>query len=152
MKSQHHIPTSYPNIISQYEIQNKIEPPNPYTPHTTSTPSHPKTTMYVKHTYEQLRILHPSIIPFTVGQTELSCTPSGNVFRKMKTGFWKEIENKNNHSKGYNVILIEKKQYTRAKLMLYAHDQISLKDKNVNIYHINNDRLDCTIDNLTTTY
>ncbi len=85
----------------------------------------------------------------TINTTELVCTSSGQVFRKMKSGSWKEVLNKRNHNKGYNVILIGKKQYTRAKLILYALHKINLEDKYTNIYHINGDRLDCSIKNLT---
>ena len=117
----------------------------------TSYSSSSKPTMYVKHTYESLRTMHPHLISFTIDSTELACTQGGQLFRKMKSQHWKEVENKKNHSKGYNVILINKSQYTRAKVILYAHGKISLEDKNVNIYHINGNRLDCTIDNLTLT-
>lgn len=79
------------------------------------------------------------------------CTDKGTIFRKMKTGYWKEIVNKKNHNKGYNVILVDKKQYSRSKLILFAYNKISLENKNKNIYHKNSDRLDCRLDNLTMT-
>lgn len=111
------------------------------------------TNMYEKYTERELYECYSSkdimIYSCTINKTQLLCTSSGKIFRKMKSGSWKEIENKNNHSKGYNVILIDKKQYTRAKLILYAVNKINLKDKRVNIYHINGNRLDCNIENLT---
>lgn len=79
---------------------------------------------------------------------EFICDQKGNMYRKMKSGYWKEIENKINHKKGYNVILINKKQYSRAKLMLYAQNCIKLNDKYINIYHKNKNKLDCSINNL----
>ncbi len=66
----------------------------------------------------------------------------------MKSKFWKKVENKNNHNKGYNVILINKKQYMRAKLILYAFKDINLDEKHVNIHHANGNRLDCGLVNL----
>ena len=82
--------------------------------------------------------------------TELVCVPNnGNIYRKMKSGFWKKIENHQNHNKGYNVILINKKQYARSKLILHCLNKINLESRNVNIYHINGDRLDCKSNNLT---
>lgn len=81
-------------------------------------------------------------------QTELLCCEDGTIFRKMKSGNWKQIANKENHKKGYNVILINKKQYMRAKIILHAMGKLSLNDKYVNIYHVNKDKLDCSFSNL----
>ena len=82
-------------------------------------------------------------------ETKFICSSEGLLFRKMKTGFWKEIQNTKNHAKGYNVIIVNKKQYSRAKLILFACNKINLDDKNKNIYHKNQDKLDCKIENLT---
>lgn len=82
-------------------------------------------------------------------ETHFICSTQGLLFRQMKTGYWKEIQNTKNHAKGYNVILVNKKQYSRAKLILFAFNKINLDDKNKNIYHINMNKLDCNIDNLT---
>lgn len=86
---------------------------------------------------------------FSINETRFICTTRGLLFRRMKTGYWKEIQNTKNHAKGYNVILVNKKQYSRAKLILFAFNKINLDDKNTNIYHKNMDRLDCKLDNLT---
>ncbi len=105
--------------------------------------------MYEKKTYEEIMRNNSELKEINIDNTHLIIHSfSGEIFRKMKSGFWKKIENKCNHNKGYNVILINKKQYTRAKLILYAQDKIKLSDKNVNIYHKNNDRLDCCMNNL----
>lgn len=89
------------------------------------------------------------VIEFQIGdKTALICCEDGSLYRKMKSGNWKKIENKENHKKGYNVILIDKKQYMRAKLVLYALDRVSLDDKNINICHLNKDKLDCSFSNL----
>ena len=105
--------------------------------------------MYEKKSLEELRSNNNGLIMFTIHGTELACNRTGHMFRKMKSGNWKEIMNKKNHAKGYNVVLVSKKQYSRSKLILYAQNKISLDDKNTNIYHINKDRLDCHMDNLT---
>lgn len=87
---------------------------------------------------------------FSVNDVHFICNMDrGDLFRKMKTGYWKEIQNTNNHAKGYNVVLVGKKQYSRAKLILFACNKINLTDKNRNIYHKNMNRLDCSIENLT---
>ena len=110
--------------------------------------------MYTKKTKEQIFKENGNIrlVEFTIKSENVSsdfiCDESGKIFRKMKTGYWKEVTNKSNHSKGYNVILVNKKQYTRARLILYGIKKINLYDKSVIINHINNDKLDCNINNL----
>lgn len=84
-----------------------------------------------------------------VETTSLICTISGDIYRKMKSGNWKQVKNCINHNCGYNVILINKKQYTRAKIILYSQGGIKLEDKHVNIFHKNQNRLDCHLNNLT---
>lgn len=81
--------------------------------------------------------------------TKLICICDGTIYREMKSGFWKQIENKRNHNKGYNVILIKKRQYMRSKIMLMSQQRINPSQKNINIYHINGNRLDCGVTNLT---
>lgn len=89
------------------------------------------------------------LIEFSVNNSHFICSSKGLLFRQMKTGYWKEVKNTKNHVKGYNVILVNKKQYSRAKLILFAYNKINLDDKNKNIYHKNMNRLDCNLDNLT---
>lgn len=109
--------------------------------------------MCEKYTYEELvnklKQNEERYKIILISKTSLICTTNGEIYRKMKSGNWKEIKNCINHSCGYNVILIEKKQYTRAKLILYSQGGIKLQDKNINIFHINQNRLDCHLDNLT---
>ena len=94
------------------------------------------------------KILYEFEINSTTTPFEFICDQQGNIFRKMKSGYWKKIENNPNHQKGYNMILVNKKQYSRAKLMLYAQKEIGLDEKGLVIYHKNNDKLDCNIHNL----
>uniref|UniRef100_A0AB39JCS1 HNH nuclease domain-containing protein n=1 Tax=Florenciella sp. virus SA2 TaxID=3240092 RepID=A0AB39JCS1_9VIRU len=89
------------------------------------------------------------VIEFTLNGQEFICSKNGDIYRKMKTNYWKEIINKSNHAKGYNMILIKNKQYSRAKIILYAFDKINLNDKYINIYHLNKNKLDCSISNLS---
>lgn len=101
---------------------------------------------------------HENNISFRYFTTELTresrdilCNELGEVYRKMKTGCWKKVENKMNHKKGYNVILVGKKQYMRSKIVALAFGKVSEKyahDKYINICHVNQDRLDCKITNL----
>ena len=104
-----------------------------------------KEIMYTKYSEDKSTNLHE----FSINETQFICTKNGLLFRKMKTGYWKEIKNTKNHVKGYNVILVNKKQYSRAKLILFAYNKINLDDKNKNIYHKNLNRLDCHLENLT---
>ena len=64
--------------------------------------------MYKKLTLEQLREMNKNCTYFQVHDTEMACDNMGKLYRKMKSGFWKEIENKKNHIKGFNVILVSK--------------------------------------------
>ena len=110
--------------------------------------------MYTKCTKEEIYttedVSRDEAHEVNIQGTELVCIPvNGNIYRKMKSGFWKRIENKQNHNMGYNVILVNKKQYMRAKLILFCLNKINLETRNVNIYHINGDRLDCKMDNLS---
>ena len=111
--------------------------------------------MYTKLNIEELRSeLTNNGLTYNmikIDSYEFICCNDGNIFRKMKSGNWKIIENKSNHKKGYNVILINKKQYSRAKLIMYSMGKLELSEKNKNIYHINKDKLDCSFTNLSLT-
>ena len=104
-----------------------------------------KDVLYAKFSRDEKEKLHE----FSVNEKCFICSARGMLFRQMKTGYWKEIKNTKNHAKGYNVILVNKKQYSRAKLILFAFNKINLYDKHKNIYHKNMNRLDCGLDNLS---
>jgi hypothetical protein len=78
--------------------------------------------------------------------TELKVFNNGKIMRKMSD--WKEIKNTANQNKGYNVILINKKQYMRSKIIVNAFRQIPLDDKTIYICHKDNDKLNASIKNL----
>ena len=82
-----------------------------------------------------------------IDETELKVYNNGTILRKMKHD-WKEIKNNANQSKGYNVILINKKQYMRSKIISNAFLNIPLDDKTIYICHKDNDKLNNSIDNL----
>lgn len=110
--------------------------------------------MYEKLTKKEVMTKHfrgknERVQEFSLNETSFLCDAEGLLFRKMKSGYWKEIKNTNNHIKGYNVIVVNKKQYSRAKLILFAFNKINLNDKHKNIYHKNMNRLDCKLNNLT---
>jgi hypothetical protein len=73
--------------------------------------------------------------------TELKVYSNGTIFRKMKSNNWKEIENKANHIKGYNVILINKKQYMRSKIIAFAFHDKDLYDKTFFVCHKENNKI-----------
>ena len=105
--------------------------------------------MYVKQTHEVVMRMCKIPIELCVQHTNLIVDlSSGEIYRKMKTGNWKKVENKPNHAKGYNVILIDKKQHMRSKIILCANKQINIDQKHINIHHLNGNRLDCRIENL----
>ena len=66
--------------------------------------------------------------------------------RKMSD--WKEIKNTANQNKGYNVILINKKQYMRSKIIVNAFRKIPLDDKSIYICHKDSDKLNASLKNL----
>jgi hypothetical protein len=84
----------------------------------------------------------------TIKNTELECNEDGTIYRKMKSGKWKEIPNRSNQSKGYNVILIDKKQYMRSQIIAHAFLEYSLDDKTKFIYHLDLNKLNCSKNNL----
>jgi hypothetical protein len=82
--------------------------------------------------------------------TRLQVYHDGKIERLMKSGNWKVVENNVNHRHGYNVIMINTVQYTRARIVAYAYlNTTSLTNKSIVIHHKNKDRLDCSVDNLS---
>ena len=82
----------------------------------------------------------------TIDETELKVFKNGAIQRKMSN--WKEIKNTANQNKGYNVILINKKQYMRSKIIANTFLKIPLDDKSIYICHKDNDKLNCSLKNL----
>jgi hypothetical protein len=74
---------------------------------------------------------------------------SGEIERKMKAGSWKFIPNTVNHSQGYNVICINKKQYMRSRIIYLAYMPQESTDKKILMHHLDGDRLNCSVENLS---
>jgi hypothetical protein len=81
-----------------------------------------------------------------IDETKLKVFKNGTIERKMTN--WKEIKNTANQNKGYNVILINKKQYMRSKIIANTFLKIPLDDKSIYICHKDNDKLNCSLKNL----
>jgi len=82
--------------------------------------------------------------------TRLRVYPDGSIERCMKLGNWKYVQNKVNHRHGYNVIMINSVQYTRARIVAYAFlNMISLTNKSIVLHHKDANRLNCSVDNLS---
>ena len=80
---------------------------------------------------------------------------NGSIKRKMKSGKWKEIKNNINHNRGYNVIMINKRQFTRNQIIAHVFMNYDLfdKDNNKNKMIINKDKnkLNSCVSNLMIT-
>ena len=84
-----------------------------------------------------------------VDGSEFRVFTTGMIERKMKSGTWKEIPNTMNHSQGYNVICINKKQYMRSRLIFLAFMNTNVPEKKMLMHHLDGDRLNCSVDNLS---
>lgn len=80
--------------------------------------------------------------------TTLRVHSSGMIERQLKSGNWKVIQNTANHNQGYNVIVINKKQFMRSRLMGNVFMNMDLQDKRV-MHHKDANRLNCALDNLS---
>ena len=84
-----------------------------------------------------------------VDGSEFRVYKTGMIERKMKSGMWKEIPNTMNHSQGYNVICINKKQYMRSRLIFLAFMNDVNPEKKILMHHLDGDRLNCSLDNMS---
>lgn len=77
---------------------------------------------------------------------------NGKIIRKMKSGKWKEIKNSSNHKEGYNVIMINGRQFTRNQLIAHIfmnydiYDKTNMKNKMITFKDKN--KLNCSTSNL----
>jgi hypothetical protein len=91
-----------------------------------------------------------SVIEVTIAGIRLKVNANGSIERCMKSGNWKLIENTANHRLGYNVIMIDGTQYTRSRIVGFTFLGIrTLTDKSVVMHHKDNNRLNCSVDNLS---
>lgn len=84
----------------------------------------------------------------TIRSSTFDVESNGNIKRKLKSGKWKTINNNANHNKGYNVILINKKQFMRSKIIAHAFLNLNINENIYLIYHIDGDKLNNSICNL----
>ena len=87
---------------------------------------------------------------FKIRSTQLRAYTDGRIERWMKSGRWKEIKNTMNHAQGYNVILIDKKQYMRGRVIGAAFLGIDAENKNMVVFHIDGNRMNTNLANLST--
>ena len=86
-------------------------------------------------------------VKLEIDDSILKVCPTGEIYR-FKNNEWKIIEDTQNHIKGYNVILIDKKQYMRSKIVACAFLNHDLYDNTVFICHKDNDKMNSELNNL----
>ena len=89
------------------------------------------------------------IIEIKVINTLFRVKKTGEIERQMRSGNWKFIKNSPNHNQGYNVILVDKKQIMRSRIIAYAFMGIELFNKKNIIFHKDDNRLNCNVENLS---
>lgn len=83
----------------------------------------------------------------TVNGQVLMVYRCGDIYRLMKNGDWKFIENTDN-SHGYNIVNCCKKRYRRHRIIAYAYLNLDIDDLTQEIDHINGNRICNHVDNL----
>ncbi len=81
-----------------------------------------------------------------IGSTLLRVYANGTIERYRHQ--WHVIENTSNHTKGYNVIMIDKKQYMRSRIVCHVFKNMNLSSKYV-IHYLDDNKLNCSVDNLS---
>ena len=80
---------------------------------------------------------------------------NGKIKRKMKSGKWKEIKNNKNHNHGYNVIMINKRQFVRSQIIAHIFLNYNMFNKEINknkmITYKDKNRVNCCASNLLIT-
>jgi hypothetical protein len=82
-----------------------------------------------------------------IQDTLLRVYDDGEIERFCKTK-WSKIKNTSNHKKGYNVIMIDNKQYMRSRIVCHVFNNLNLSSKYV-IHYLDDDKLNCNIQNLS---
>lgn len=82
-----------------------------------------------------------------INDTYLKVNSNGDIKRLMKSGNWKLIPNFCNHNNGMNVIMIDKKQYTRSKILGCIYYGLNI-NKNYVCKFKDKNRMNCDIKNL----
>lgn len=87
-------------------------------------------------------------VSVTVNSQKFMVYRCGDVWRLLKNGDWRFVENTANHNKGYNQIGCNGKSYMRHRIIAYAYLNLDIDDTTNQIDHINGNRLCNHIDNL----
>ena len=83
------------------------------------------------------------------GGSKLKCYDDGKIFRWFPASkIWKEINNVANTSEGYNAIGIEGQIIKRHRLICFAFRDFDFVNSNLQIDHIDHNRMNNSIDNL----
>ena len=72
----------------------------------------------------------------------------GSVERLRIGGTWRLVKNSVNHVQGYNVIMIDKKQFMRSRIVCHAFMDMDFKDPRI-IHYKDGDKLNCSVSNLS---
>ena len=84
----------------------------------------------------------------TIEKTVLRVYENGEIERLFKSGDWKLVHNSANHNQGYNVILIQKRQYMRSRIMAMTFLNMD-SNKKILMHHKDGNRLNCALNNLS---
>lgn len=84
----------------------------------------------------------------TIDDYHFDCFEDGKILRLMKSNNWKEIPNRPNHNKGYNAIMINKKQYIRGQIIAHAFLNYDLNNKSSIICYLDQNKLNSSKDNI----
>ena len=88
-------------------------------------------------------------VQIKVINTLFKAKKTGELERQMRSGKWKIVKNHPNQNQGYNVILVDKKQIMRSRIIAYAFMGIELFNKKDIIFHKDDNRLNCNVENLS---
>ena len=91
--------------------------------------------------------LPPDGLHVTVKGQELIVYRCGDIYKLLKIGNWRFIENNANHT-GYNRVLCCNKNVYRHRVIAYAYLNLDIDDATKQIDHINGDRICNHVDNL----
>ena len=69
------------------------------------------------------------IIEIKIINTLFRVKKTGEIERQMRSGKWKLVKNTPNQNKGYNVLLVDKKQIMRSRIIAHAFMDLDLFDK-----------------------
>ena len=100
--------------------------------------------IYITITIQKSTMSHKEI---TIQFSVIRVFEDGSMER-LRIGTWRPIKNSVNHKQGYNVIMIDKKQYMRSRIVCHAFMNMKLKDSCL-IRHKDGDKLNCSVSNLS---